>query len=443
MRLARRRFTLLATTVLAGCGEGTWLGDNEAAPLPGERKPVLLLENALAPDPRLGALTVELPPPSRNLDWPMAGGNPQHAMGHLQAAETIKPAWRTSIGEGTGGGSVLLASPVVADGRVAAVDAAGEISAFDAADGDELWRVEPEGIEEQDRLRAGAAAFGDDGRLYVALADGTVLALEPATGNELWRRSLRAPVRAAPTALAGQVLVPTADSQLFALDGATGEISWRHSGVFEQAGILGGASPAAAEGVAVVTYASGEVVALSLANGQPLWSETVLRPRRTLAIGAISDIVGDPVITGDRVVVAGASGEMAAFDFASGGRVWTAELTSTQTPWVAGEFIYLLSERNELVCLLRQGGRVRWVSPLGELADPEDPESVRVRWAGPVLVTDRLLLASSQAEVVSVSPYTGEVLGREELEGPVTLPPVVADGTVYFLTDRGDLLAYR
>jgi outer membrane protein assembly factor BamB len=44
---------------------------------------------------------------------------------------------------------------------------------------------------------------------------------------------------------------------------------------------------------------------------------------------------------------------------------------------------------------------------------------------------------------VSVSPYTGEVLGREELEGPVTLPPVVADGTVYFLTDRGDLLAYR
>jgi outer membrane protein assembly factor BamB len=123
--------------------------------------------------------------------------------------------------------------------------------------------------------------------------------------------------------------------------------------------------------------------------------------------------------------------------------VWTAELTSTQTPWVAGEFIYLLSERNELVCLLRQGGRVRWVSPLGELADPEDPESVRVRWAGPVLVTDRLLLASSQAEVVSVSPYTGEVLGREELEGPVTLPPVVADGTVYFLTDRGDLLAYR
>jgi outer membrane protein assembly factor BamB len=241
----------------------------------------------------------------------------------------------------------------------------------------------------------------------------------------------------------GQVLVPTADSQLLALDGATGEVRWRHSGAFEQTGILGGASPAAAEGMAIVAYASGEVVALSLAGGQPLWTETVLRPRRTLAIGAITDIVGDPVVDGDRVVVAGASGEMAAFDLVTGGRAWTAEVTSTQTPWVAGGFIYLLTERTELVCMLRQGGRVRWVSPLGELADPDSPDSARVRWTGPVLVGDRLLLASSEAEVVSVSPYTGEVLGRVALDGPVSLPPVVADGTVYLLTDRGDLLAYR
>jgi outer membrane protein assembly factor BamB len=134
---------------------------------------------------------------------------------------------------------------------------------------------------------------------------------------------------------------------------------------------------------------------------------------------------------------------MAAFDFASGAREWTAEVTSTQTPWVAGEFLYFLTDRTELVCILRQGGRIRWVSPLGELADPDDPDSPRVRWSGPVLASDRLLLASSEGEAVSVSPYTGEALGRIDLGGSVSLPPIVADGTVYFLTDRGDLLAYR
>jgi outer membrane protein assembly factor BamB len=331
---------------------------------------------------------------------------------------------------------------VVAGGKVFAVDADGEVSAHEAATGKTLWRHEPEGVDELDRLRGGAVAHAD-GRLYLAGADGTVIALQPESGAELWRRPLRAPIRAAPTVIGGRVLVPTADSQLFALDAATGEVLWQHAGIFEQAGILGGASPAATPNEAVAAYASGEVVALSLSSGQPIWNESVLRPRRTLAIGAITDIVGDPVIDGDRVLVAGATGEMATFDLATGARIWAAEVTSTQSPWVAGEFIYVLTERNELVCLLRQGGRVRWVSPLGELADPDDPESARVRWAGPVLVSDRLLLASSQGEVVSVSPYTGEVLGKARLAGPVTLPPVVADGTVYFLTDEGELLAYR
>ena len=93
-----------------------------------------------------------------------------------------------------------------------------------------------------------------------------VLALDAASGAELWRRQLRAPIRAAPTVIDGKVLVPTADSQLFALDAATGEVLWQHAGLFEQAGILGGASPAAADGIVVAAYASGEVVALSLAS---------------------------------------------------------------------------------------------------------------------------------------------------------------------------------
>jgi outer membrane protein assembly factor BamB len=403
---------------------------------------VLLIEDALEPDPRLAELNVVLPPPVRNRAWPQAGGGPTHAMQHLAAADTIDVAWRASAGAGSGGGSRLLAGPVVANGTVFVVDADGEIAAFGAADGRRVWRAAPEDLEPSDRLQGGAAAFAD-GRLFVSTGHGVVVALDAATGAELWRRALRAPIRAAPTAIDGRVLVPTADSQLFALDGDTGDILWQHAGQFEQAGILGGASPAAVGDTVIAAYASGEVAALSLESGQPLWGETVLRPRRTLAIGSITDIVGDPVIDAGRVVVAGASGEMAAFDLARGGREWTADVTSTQTPWVAGNFIYALTERNELVAMLQQGGRIRWVSPLAELVDPDDPDSRRVRWTGPVLVSDRLLLASSEGEVVSVSPYTGEVLGKASLPGPVSVPPAVADGIVYFLTDGGELVAYR
>lgn len=432
----------LAALTLAGCGGGSWLGEAEDPPLPGTRKPVLLIEDAVRADPQVANLRLTLPPPERNPDWPQAGGTPRHAMHHLAAGDPINLAWRADIGSGAGGGSRLLAPPVVAGGTVFAVDAEGVASAFAAADGERRWRVAVEANEAADRLRTGAAAHAD-GRLFVAMAYGTVLALDAGSGRELWRQQLRAPIRAAPTVADGRVLVPTADNQLFALDGADGEILWRHAGLFEQAGILGGASPASDGDLVVAAYSSGEVVALVLDGGRPLWSETVERPRRTLAIGAITDIVGDPVIDQGQVIVAGASGEMAAFDLTRGGRLWSAEVTSTQMPWVAGEVVYALTERGEVVAILRRGGQIRWVSPLPLSVDPEDPDSRRIRWIGPVLAGDRLLLAGSEGEVVSMSPYTGEILGKARLAGPVSLPPVIADGTVYFLTDEGELLAYR
>ncbi len=444
MRRLQRR-SLLATAaagLLAGCGEGTWLGENSAPPLPGERKAVLLIEDPLSADPRIADLNVTLPPPERNVAWPQSGGNPTHAMQHVAAAETINEIWRTGIGAATGGRSWILAGPVVSGGVVYAVDADGVAVAVQAADGSQLWRFEAENVEAIDRLLSGAVSVAD-GRAYVVAGNGMIFGLDASTGKEIWRRQLQTPVRTAPTLIAGKVLVPTDDSQLLALDGATGEILWQHAGLFEQAGMLGGASPAATDELVIAAYPSGEVVALSLASGQPLWNETVLRPRRTLAIGAISDIVADPVIADGRVIVAGASGEMAAFDLARGDRLWTAEVTSTQTPWVAGNFIYVLTERSELVCMLQQGGRIRWVSPLPTLVDPKNNDSRRIRWTGPILVNDRLLVGSSEGDIMSVSPYTGEILGKVSAGGPVTVPMAVADGTVFVLTDGAKLIALR
>ena len=266
-------------------------------------------------------------------------------------------------------------------------------------------------------LSGGAAAIAD-GRVYAATGNGMVFGLEAVSGAEIWRRQLRAPIRAAPTVIDGKVLVPTADSQTFALDGATGDVLWQHAGLFEQAGILGGASPAAADEIVIAAYASGEVVALALQSGQPLWNETVLRPRRTLAIGTISDIVGDPVIVEGRVIVAGASGEMAAFDLERGDREWTADVTSTQTPWVAGNFLYVAdrAQRAGVHAATRaaaSAGSARWPS----WSSRTIPNSRRIRWTGPILVSDRLLLASSEGEIISVSPYTGEVLGKTAAGG--------------------------
>jgi outer membrane protein assembly factor BamB len=44
---------------------------------------------------------------------------------------------------------------------------------------------------------------------------------------------------------------------------------------------------------------------------------------------------------------------------------------------------------------------------------------------------------------VAVSPYTGKILGTQKLSGAASVAPVVADRTVFLVTDDGSLLALR
>ena len=66
-----------------------------------------------------------------------------------------------------------------------------------------------------------------------------------------------------------------------------------------------------------------------------------------------------------------------------------------------------------------------------------------ILWAGPVLGGNRLIVLSSKGEAISVSPYTGELLGRQEMSAGGYLGPVVANNALYLLTDDANLSAYR
>jgi outer membrane protein assembly factor BamB len=133
---------------------------------------------------------------------------------------------------------------------------------------------------------------------------------------------------------------------------------------------------------------------------------------------------------------------MVSIDLRTGDRVWEQDIGGVHAPWVAGDFIYVLSADNELICLTRADGRVRWSRDLPQWANP-DKKKDPIFWSGPVLAGDRLIVISSEGEAFSVSPYTGEPLGTADFPDGVYINPIVADKTLYVLTDEADLVAMR
>ena len=431
---------VVAVASLAACD--TWMGGDGDPPLPGERISVLQHENRLVPTPGGSQVQIRLPAPEPNDAWPQAGGYSHHAMHHMEMVEVPALAWRSNAGSGSDKRDTLLGEPVVAAGRVFTVDTRAEVSAFDASSGRRLWRSDIAPRSARDAALLGGGLAYDNGRLFITTGGAQVVALAAESGQELWRTRVTAPVRSAPTVNGGRVFLVTIDNKGMALAATDGRILWTHAGVEEASTLLGGAAPAVDQGVVVMPYTSGEVAALRVDTGVPLWTDSVVAVRRTDATANLVDIRARPVIDGHRVFIAGHSGLLAGIDLRTGDRVWEVELASASQPWVAGDFLFAVTTDNQVAAIHANTGRILWVQEL-ELWQNPGNFSGRITWAGPTLASDRLILTGSHGEAVSISPYTGRILGRMRLPSGISLPPAVAGGTLYFLTDSADLVAYR
>ena len=428
---------LIVSLAVAGC---SWF-DSKKQPLPGERISVLSLDRQLEPDPELAKIAITLPAPVVNPDWPEPGGYPNHAMQHLSLPDTLTRAWSRSTGEGASRYSRVLSHPVVEKGRVYAMDGAVQVSAYDAASGDRLWQVDLKPEDERGNSFGGGLAVWND-RLYASTGYAQVLALDPADGKVIWRSNVGAPVRSGPTVSDGRVFVVTVENELTVLAADDGRRLWTHTGIPETASLLGSASPAVEGEVVVAAYSSGEIYALTVETGRPVWSDNLASARNVNAVSTLADVRGWPVIDRGRVYAASHGGWTAAIDLRSGDRAWEQDFGSAHNLWVAGDYVYALSNDNTLVCLTRNEGKVRWLRQLPSFEDQKKKKDP-IYWTGPVLGGDRLIVLASDGTAVSVSPYTGEPLGQQELSAGGYFAPVIADNSLYVLTDDAKLTAYR
>jgi outer membrane protein assembly factor BamB len=428
------------TIALSGCS--TFDGGGKDEKLPGKRISVLDLQKNLQPDtPVLDAEGFIAPTAWRNEFWPQAGGYPNHAMQNLVLNEgELTRIWRTSIGRGTVKTLPLTAQPIIVDGKAFTLDTDSHLSAFSLADGKRLWKTNVRAKEEDDAVIGGGVAYSK-GRLYATTGYDELLSLSPADGKILWRAKLPTPSRAAPTVMEERVFVTTLDNRLIAFDVKDGRKLWEYAGISEAAGLVGGASPAASREIVVPAFSSGEVFALRIENGAVAWGDNLSNTRRAGGIEGISDIRGLPIIDNGMVIAISFGGRLAAIDERTGDRIWQKEIPGSETPWVAGNHLFVISSDNELVGLGRDDGSIRWVRQLPRFENEKSRKNP-IFWTGPVYAGGRLIVAGTNGDIVEAKPEDGSIIRTWRAGGAVHISPVVAGGVMYVLTEDGELTAY-
>jgi outer membrane protein assembly factor BamB len=437
-RIARLGLVALATFALSACaGDGPTLPKiadlnpfaEKQQPLPGRRVPIVQTTESIANNLADASQPITLPPQRSNDTWAQPGGEANNAPGHLALNGSVRQVWTGDAGEGSSKAARIMASPIVYDGRVYTLDAAGKVTGF-ALSGGKTFQVSTVPENEDGAGGHGGGLAAENGRLYVANGFGVASALDPQSGKVLWQKNLGSPVRAAPTAAGDKMFVVTVSGRFFCLNGADGTELWAVRGLPQQASLLTSTSPAVDGDIVVVPYPSGDLMALKVSDGTPVWSENLSRTRQTSQLASMSD-AARPAIDRGTVFAVGHAGRMVATQAATGERLWSINVPGTQTPWVAGETVYVVDTRGQVMAIARADGKTRWTAQL--------PDSRT--WSGPVLAGGVLWLASNKGQLVSVDATTGTVGASVNLGGPVYIPPVVAQGRMFVLTDAAKLIA--
>lgn len=431
-----RRASLLLPLATAGCGILDWFTDNAGAPVRGNREEVIATNRGLIVD---SVDPVVLPPVSMKPDWTLPGGGPTHAAGNFAAG--LNRVWAESVGEPGDYRNRLTAQPIVAGSTVFTMDAEATVRARELATGREIWTAETHPKKNRSTNIGGGISYAD-GRIFAATGLASLVALDAASGKETWRYDLPAPGRTAPLIVAGIAYVVTIDQKLVAVPVGGKDPLWSYQAGHTDAGILGGGSPAFSDGLVVAGFESGDLAAVRADTGTLVWSDNLGTLRGSASLIEFASVRGMPVVQNGLVYAIGLGGLFAALDLRSGRRVWQRDVAGGNTPWVAGDVIFIISDDERVAAISRADGLVHWVTQLPRFKKPKKTKGL-IDWAGPVLTGGKLLCFSTHEHLAVLDPLDGKIVSDTESEGSVELQPVLAQGYMLVLADDGTLTAYK
>jgi outer membrane protein assembly factor BamB len=133
---------------------------------------------------------------------------------------------------------------------------------------------------------------------------------------------------------------------------------------------------------------------------------------------------------------------MAAYELVTGQRIWELSLAGISTPVVAGQWIFTLTDDARMLAIARSSGKVKWITQLQRYKNEKSRKN-QIFWTGPVLAGNKLWIANTRGELLSADVTTGEATEFTKFDSAISLPPIVANKTLYILEDNGKISAFR
>ena len=334
--------------------------------------------------------------------------------------------WEAKVG----GGFELLRVALKPAGdaeRIYAASRDGNVTAFDPATGERLWRTEL-------RLPLSAGPGFGRSRVVVASSDGFLVCLDADDGREIWRTYIAGESLAPPLVQGDSVVAYTIDGRLSVRSLYNGSERWTLEQALPPLTLRGSAPPVIVGTTVIAGFDNGRLIASGLLDGTTRWEVMLSPPTGRSDLERLSDVDGTIATVGQDVYATGYQGQLAALAAESGQILWTRDISTHVGLAADSENLYVVSETGELIALRRSNGSEVWRHDM----------LLRRKPTAPVAFMDTVVVGDFEGYVHFFSKTDGAPVARLRVgKGMLSGPPAVIDKRLYLQSESGRLAAFE
>ena len=375
---------------------------------------------------------IKLEKPKIISNWSQQHQNLKNHLFHFKSNSILKLKKKIRLGDINLDKIQYITPPIISKNTIFYSDNDYNIISKNIDTGKLNWSIKLE-FEKEENFSLVSGFFLDNKTLFFSTGLGNVYAVSAIEGKIKWFKKFGIQFSRPPVISKNKIFLVSDDNQLYAINKIDGEVEWSHLGNIEELSIIGGSKPALDQGIIVVSYSSGEIFALDESNGSVIWFDNI-STSNFFSKTNINDIQSPICIEKGRLFVPTFSNKLLVYDLKTGKKSWDVKLSSISPMVISGEIIYVIDINGKLMSIDKLSGKLLWAVQLRS-----QKGNTEINWAGPLLSSYKLLVVSSEGNVLSLSPFTGKTLSNIKLKGSFISEPIQVNEKIYLISKEGSL----
>lgn len=355
----------------------------------------------------------------------------------------IKPTtlWQAKVGTGVAHYESGL-RPLLHNQRVYMASREGLVSAFEVESGRRLWTFDLRQERTLSALQqltqrasgnnariAGGISQGF-GKIYFGTENGEMVALDADSGELRWRVNVPGEVLASPAVGDGFVVVKLGTGSLVGLNPDNGAQRWIFENEQPPLTMRGVSEPVIDSGGVIYGTANGRIGVLVVDRGFQAWEETIATPKGSTDLSRLVDVDAKPLVVGGTIYTIAFNGELFALDLRSGQPLWKRDYASFRNMAISGTVLYLVDSVGRISALDRRNGTELW----------SQNGLHRHFLTGVTVYKDYLVIGDNKGHLHWIDRNSGEFIARQRFHKSGFFREPVANNEVLVISSRNGQL---